>query len=45
MVRDLMIACFVICAIGAVVGWGASSKINEDEMMYHDEDIWDDDDN
>jgi len=43
---SILAVCFVICILGAIVGVGAYKKINEDEeMMYHDEDIWDDDDN
>lgn len=41
----LLAVCFFICIIGLIVGYNASKDINENEMMFHDEDIWDDDDN
>ena len=44
MIIKFFIAFFCFCAIGAVWGWREMRDI-EDEMMFHDEDIWDDDDN
>ena len=41
----IIAVCFFICIVGLIIGYNVSKDVNEKEMMFHDEDIWDDDDN